>query len=154
MPGNYYTDQEAIAAGLYDTPGSAAANALAASNKKLMGNGPSDLFTAAGQDYSYDNSSVLTSAQGFLGQKQNPASDTKQGGFGIIDKINEWTKKLDSVDPTSKTYDPTSSFGTIIPRIAIVVLGFIFVAVGLALFGVNTGPGQELVRKARDAIPP
>lgn len=58
-----------------------------------------------------------------------------------------------SSDVIKKVTEIQKSFADWIPRLVCMLLGFIFVAVGLAMFGINTGPGQEIIRATRNAIP-
>lgn len=46
-----------------------------------------------------------------------------------------------------------ATFQNYFARAIIVILGFIFVAAGLALFGVRTQVGQSVVREVRNSIP-
>lgn len=48
---------------------------------------------------------------------------------------------------------PASVWDSYLTRGAVIVLGFIFVAVGLTMFGVRTSAGREIVQNVRNGIP-
>lgn len=139
MAGNFYTESEAIAAGLYDAPGSPGASALADANKRLTGGGGSDLFTTNSAAPS-DSSAVPSPGQ----SKFNGWANYLTGQITGLPSGN--ATGPGGTNPGASASPAASAFTGLIPRIAIVILGFIFVAVGLTLFGVNN-PAQDIVKR-------
>ncbi len=159
MPG-VWGEQEAIAAGLYDAPGSDAAKALKAATDKLR-TGMSDLYGGGGN--SQAGTFTVTQGAGSGGSTKVEPTKSKSLLPSLSDVWQGMQNGPGGSDISGQILGApfSASFGkgletTIqnwIVRIIVVVLGFIFVAAGLSLFGVDTRVGQTVVRTARDAIP-
>jgi len=143
-----WSDAEAIAAGLYDPPGSSGANSLKAQTDKLK-TGASDLF--GGNLAPID----VTAASG----KTDPLANSKFNGW-----MNYFTSKATGLpsgnngtanpgamdSPSSKavvTAVSSVDWGHWLARGAVILLGFIFVAVGLAMFGINNPVADVVLKK-------
>lgn len=51
------------------------------------------------------------------------------------------------------TSTPTDAISQYFVRAVVIILGFIFVAVGLTLFGAKTAVGQNVIREVRNSVP-
>ena len=160
-----WSDAEAIAAGLYDAPGSAGAKELAAETNKLK-TGGSDLFNGGWTAPSSATNTPTTSEKSTSNAGGNSSGQNKFNGW--MNYFSGNATGLPSGNGTgeggsnpsaqdSPAGQTVSSIGATIAsyfgRAVIIILGFIFVAAGLAMFGVRTTVGQSVVREVRNSIP-
>ncbi len=136
MPGNYYSESEGIAAGLYDPPGSVGARNTAAEVSRITGRGtPSDLFTGP-----------LAGAIPFEGPMQGSTGNSATSGptplrpstWRLPSISNVLTGMLNGPGANPNGTPAAGSWREWVeafaPRIIIVVLGLVFVAAGLYMF--------------------
>lgn len=167
-----WPENEAVAAGLYDAAGSKGAADLKAATDKLR-TGMSDLFGAGGLTYNGASTAADGSTRVELGTNvpsvfKDPIGALKSAAAGLTGGSGSNVGTISgTVAGIPVTLDAKSdiggkvtdylggvgvSFEGWIVRIVIMLLGFIFVAVGLSMFGLNNPIGRGVIEGVGDGL--
>lgn len=150
-------------------------NRVSAAPVAAQGNYFQPLPDVSQYDYSYLGSNLNAATQGSsspsggdtMGDMFDPQTQSKANGWfnfgaGAITGLPSGNTGGDSLNP-SAAGSPAGSALTnafsidnivkLFVRALVVILGFIFVAVGLTMLGAKTGIGSEVIREVRRSIP-